>query len=139
MIAPIVLASVSVQRHSANLVVQLNRLKRLSRDCAYMTLLCKCHSILLLSTTMSLLPVLHQSWRSKSASIHPRRFPSNKVLLAGSPDALLHSPFFDDFSFPTLLLVDDGRPRSSVYERHHIIVACISLKANQPRRSGSRG
>lgn len=47
---------------------------------------------------------MHLLWRGKLASIHPRRFPLNKVLL--------HIHFSNDSAFPALLPMDDSHVRS---------------------------
>ncbi len=45
-----------------------------------------------------------------TATVHPRRFPSYEVLLAGPSTASLHVPSLKDFSIPSLLLIDDRHP-----------------------------
>lgn len=55
-------------------------------------------------------PMLQQRLLVKLSFIYLRRLPSDKVLLARSPSAMIHVPFTHNYPFPALLLVDDTRP-----------------------------
>lgn len=74
---------------------------------------------------------MHQARVGESTAVHPRRFPSYEVLLAGSSTPLFDICFVNDLSFPSLLLIDDSHPRSFAYKRHFAIIACTSLKADR--------
>ena len=56
-------------------------------------------------------PVLQQFWSRETGTVHPGLLPSYQVLLSGPPALLLYISFLQYLSFPTLLLVDDCRPR----------------------------
>lgn len=55
-------------------------------------------------------PALQQFWRGETTTVHPGLFPLNEILFARPSAPLLHMPLLNDFTFPTLLLVDDSHP-----------------------------
>ena len=79
-------------------------------------------------------PALQQFWRGETTTVHPGLFPLNEILFARPSAPLLHMPLLNDFTFPTLLLVDDSHPWSPTCKIHRTIIARVTPKAGQTRR-----
>lgn len=73
-------------------------------------------------------PALQYFWHSETATVYPRLFPLDKIFFARPSAALLHLLLLNNFTFPTLPLVDNSRT----------IIACVSLKTGQMGKNGSR-